>query len=171
MQSAPATGSEFSFELTLPISAPSQHSSPAPPPFQAPALSGRILVVEDNRVNQRVIELLLEKLGLTPVVVADGAAAVEVAVFEKWSAVLMDCQMPGMDGFEATRQIRRRLAGQPLPIIALTANAMAGDRDACVAAGMDDFIPKPIRQEELRACLERWLVPAATSTGIGGEPV
>jgi CheY-like chemotaxis protein len=62
-----------------------------------------------------------------------------------------------MDGFEATRQIRQRLAGRSLPIIALTANAMTTDRDACAAAGMDDFIPKPVRQEELRTCLERWL--------------
>jgi len=62
-----------------------------------------------------------------------------------------------MDGLEATREIRKKLNGRPLPIIALTANAMAGDREACVAAGMDDFVPKPVRQEELRACLERWL--------------
>jgi CheY-like chemotaxis protein len=74
--------------------------------------------------------------------------------------VLMDCQMPGLDGFETTRQIRKKLAGRPLPIIALTANAMTGDREACVAAGMDDFLSKPVRQEELRACLDRWLSKA-----------
>ncbi len=73
----------------------------------------------------------------------------------------MDCQMPGMDGFEATRQIRTRLQGRPLPIIAITANAMPEDREACLAAGMDDFIAKPIRQEELRTCLKRWIrIPA-----------
>jgi CheY-like chemotaxis protein len=125
------------------------------------ALAGRLLVVEDDRVNQRVIELMLEKFGLKCVVVADGAAAVEVATFEYWDAILMDCQMPGMDGFEATRQIRRRLNGKALPIIALTANAMTGDREACLAAGMNDFIAKPVRQEELRTCLERWLPPPA----------
>jgi CheY-like chemotaxis protein len=113
--------------------------------------------VEDDRVNQRVIELLLQKFGLTSAIIADGSSAVEVATFERWDAVLMDCQMPGMDGFEATRQIRARLGGRKLPIIALTANAMSGDREACFAAGMDDFVPKPIRQAELRACLERWL--------------
>lgn len=152
-------GSEFTFDLTLPLAPP-----PAPPHARQAApgarpLAGRLLVVEDDRVNQRVIELMLEKFGLRSVIVADGAAAVEVATFEHWDAVLMDCQMPGMDGYEATRQIRQRLAGKRLPIIALTANAMSGDRDACLAAGMDDFIPKPIRQEELRACLERWLAP------------
>ncbi len=149
-------GSEFSFELTMPLSAMPTRSSRSP--FAQPRpLAGRVLVVEDDRVNQRVIELLLEKLGLQCVIVGDGESAVEVATIERWDCVLMDCQMPGMDGFEATRQIRRRLAGRPLPIVALTANAMVGDRDACVAAGMDDFIAKPVRQEELRSCLERWL--------------
>ena len=157
VQSTPAVGSEFSFELTLPLAAPPVRPSQAPFGPAARLLSGRLLVVEDDRVNQRVIELLLQKLGIESVIVADGASAVEVATFEHWDAVLMDCQMPGMDGFEATRLIRKRLQGRPLPIIALTANAMSGDREACVAAGMDDFIPKPVRQEELRACLERWL--------------
>ena len=151
-------GSEFSFELTMPLGS-AFTGSPSRSPFAkpAPALSGRLLVVEDDRVNQRVIELLLQKLGLTSVIVADGVSAVEVATLEHWDAILMDCQMPGMDGFEATRQIRKKLAGRPLPIIALTANAMTGDREACVNAGMDDFLAKPVRQEELRTCLERWL--------------
>ena len=155
VHSSPGSGSEFSFDLTLPLSLP-----PAAGPAAAAIetrLHGRLLVVEDDRVNQRVIELMLERLGLRSVIVADGAAAVEVAVLEHWDAILMDCQMPQMDGYEATRRIRARLNGKPLPIIALTANAMRGDRDACVAAGMDDFIAKPVRQEELRACLERWL--------------
>ncbi len=69
----------------------------------------------------------------------------------------MDCQMPGMDGLEATRLIRTKLQGRPLPIVALTANAMNADRDACVLAGMDDFLAKPVRQEELQSCLERWI--------------
>jgi CheY-like chemotaxis protein len=120
-------------------------------------LVGRVLVVEDDRVNQRVINLLLGQLGIETVIVADGASAVDLAVRQLWDAVLMDCQMPGMDGLEATRQIRRRVQGRELPIIAITANAMAGDREACVAAGMDDFLAKPVRQEELRMVLERWL--------------
>ncbi len=157
VESEPGAGSVFSFDLTLPVSVPAKRTSKSPFPVIPRTLSGRLLVVEDDRVNQRVIELLLQKFGLEAVIVADGSSAVEVATFERWDAVLMDCQMPGMDGFEATRQIRSRLQGRPLPIIALTANAMSGDREACVAAGMDDFIAKPVRQEELRACLERWL--------------
>jgi signal transduction histidine kinase len=162
VQSVPGAGSEFSFELTLPLSVPPvARGSRVPFPVPGPLLSGRVLVVEDDRVNQRVIELLLEKLGLDSSIVADGAAAVEIATTDQWEAILMDCQMPGMDGFEATRQIRARQQGRPLPIIALTANAMPENRDACLAAGMDDFIAKPIRQEELRTCLERCLrIPA-----------
>jgi signal transduction histidine kinase/CheY-like chemotaxis protein len=161
VQSQPNVGSEFSFDITLPIgTTPARAPAPVPADPASPksdALTGRVLVVEDDRVNQRVIELLLRKLGLNAVIVADGVSAVELATLQHWDAILMDCQMPGMDGFEATRRIRARLQGQPLPIIALTANALAGDREACTAAGMNDFIPKPVRQDELRSCLARWL--------------
>ncbi len=150
-------GSEFSFELTFPIATAPAHVSRSPFLPRRPPLSGRILVVEDDRVNQRVIELLLQKLGIESEIVEDGSTSVNLANTQHWDAVLMDCQMPGMDGFEATRQIRKNLAGRPLPIIALTANAMTGDREACTAAGMDDFLAKPVRQEELRVCLQRWL--------------
>jgi CheY-like chemotaxis protein len=156
-------GSKFSFELTMPLGEAPLRPSRSPLAGQLRSLAGRILVVEDDRVNQRVIELMLQKMGLQSVIVADGESAVQVAVLEHWDCVLMDCQMPGMDGFEATRQIRRKLAGRALPIVALTANAMVGDRDACVAAGMDDFIAKPVRQEELRSCLERWLAVGVQS--------
>ncbi len=157
VQSHPGEGSVFAFELTVPVGTAPVRSSQLPFGSRERLLRGRLLIVEDDRVNQRVIELLLEKLGLDSVIVGDGASAVEVATLEPWDAVLMDCQMPGMDGFEATRLIREKLAGKPLPIIALTANAMAGDREACLAAGMDDFIPKPVRKDELRSCLEKWL--------------
>ncbi|HEY1107173.1 MAG TPA: ATP-binding protein [Opitutaceae bacterium] len=157
VQSTPGHGSTFSFELALQLAATPTPPVPAVGIETANTLKGSVLVVEDDRVNQRVIDLLLKSYGLQSTIVADGASAVEVAVFERWDAVLMDCQMPGMDGFEATRQIRARLQGRPLPIIALTANTMAGDREACLAAGMNDFVAKPVRREELRACLERWL--------------
>ncbi|MBI5766568.1 MAG: response regulator [Verrucomicrobia bacterium] len=163
VQSTPGVGSEFSFELTMkPGAAP---LSPSRSPFarKPQLLEGRVLVVEDDRVNQRVVELLLEQLGLTPTIVGDGASAVEVALLEPWDVVLMDCQMPGMDGYEATRRIREKLAGRPLPIIALTANAMTGDREACLAAGMNDFLAKPVRRDELRSCLEKWLAQTPTA--------
>jgi signal transduction histidine kinase/CheY-like chemotaxis protein len=157
VQSKPGVGSEFSFELTLTCTATPLTPSKSPFLQKPRQLSGRVLVVEDDRVNQRVVELLLEQIGLDPVIVGDGASGVEVALLEPWHAVLMDCQMPGMSGFEATRLIREKLAGRPLPIIALTANAMAGDREACLKAGMDDFLAKPVRRDELRACLEKWI--------------
>jgi signal transduction histidine kinase/CheY-like chemotaxis protein len=157
VQSALGHGSEFTFELILPLSAAPVRPSQAPFSLQPRQLSGRLLVVEDDRANQQVMEILLGTLGLEAVIVGDGASAVEIATRERWDAVLMDCQMPGLDGVEATRQIRQRLNGQRLPIIAFTANAMSSDRAACLAAGMDDFISKPVRQAELRACLERWL--------------
>ena len=157
IDSVKGEGSEFRFEITLPIGVALSDDA-AVEAASAPRLNGRILVVEDDRVNQRVIALMLEKLGLTSSIVADGAAAVEVATTDSWDAVLMDCQMPVMDGFEATRRIRKNLDGRNLPIIALTANAMSGDREACLEAGMDDFLAKPVRLPELRASLQKWLV-------------
>uniref|UniRef100_UPI0040494B3C ATP-binding protein n=1 Tax=Cephaloticoccus sp. TaxID=1985742 RepID=UPI0040494B3C len=126
-------------------------------------LQANILVAEDDAVNQRVIQLMLKRIGVTCSIVSNGEAVVRSAVDGSWDAVLMDCQMPGMDGYEATRQIRSELAGKALPIIALTANAMNQDREACLAAGMDDFLTKPIRQEELFNCLNRWVSPASKS--------
>ncbi len=154
VESTPGVGSEFSFELVFTLAAP---PPPAPSAATLRRLHGKLLVAEDDRVNQRVIEMLLQHMGLSATIVTDGEAVVEVAVLEPWDAVLMDCQMPGIDGYEATRRIRARLGGRKLPIIALTANAMADVREACLAAGMDDFVAKPIRHDELRAALERWL--------------
>jgi CheY-like chemotaxis protein/anti-sigma regulatory factor (Ser/Thr protein kinase) len=148
-------GSVFSFVVTFPVGVEPLASTSVP--SEALSLSGRLLVVEDDRVNQRVIELLLKNLGLSAEIVADGASAVDAAAGGSWDAVLMDCQMSGMDGFEATRRIRENLRGRRLPIIALTANAMEGDREKCIAAGMDDFIAKPVRRADLRACLEKWI--------------
>jgi two-component system, sensor histidine kinase len=162
VESTPGAGSTFSFELTLPVGETPKRAAAASTRPASPSLTGRVLVAEDDRVNQRVIEMLLQDAGLQSTIVPDGATAVEFASLKPWDLILMDCQMPGIDGFEATRRIRERLAGQRLPIIALTANAMAGDRERCLAAGMDDFVAKPIRQEELHAALQRWLGPATS---------
>jgi signal transduction histidine kinase/ActR/RegA family two-component response regulator len=156
VSSTPNHGSEFSFEITVPKASISPAAAILPQ--QSKLLNGRVLVAEDDPINKRVIQLMLKRLGLECVVVDDGAAAVAAVEQASWDAVLMDCQMPIMDGFAATRQIRAHLQGRPLPIIALTANVMPNDRAACLAVGMDDFLAKPVRQDELRAALANWLV-------------
>ncbi|MCB9648224.1 MAG: response regulator [Deltaproteobacteria bacterium] len=124
------------------------------------APSMRLLVAEDNPVNQLVARRILERLGLTADVVADGEAAVAALSTGAYSAVLMDCHMPGTDGFEATRRIRRGDAGPDvvqIPIIALTADARAEVRQRCLDAGMSDYVSKPVRIEDVRSLLQRWV--------------
>ena len=126
----------------------------------AERLKGRILLAEDNLINQRVALGMLARLGVEVKVANNGAQALECALTEPFDLVLMDCEMPVMDGFEATRSLRARLpsdAGRRLPIVALTANAMAGDREKCIEIGMDDYISKPIRMDDLLGTLSRWL--------------
>ena len=118
-----------------------------------------MLVIEDDRVSQSVIRLMLERFGVTSEIVDNGAAGIEAVTRGSWDAVLMDGQLPGMDGYETTRRMRGVLAGRRLPIIALTANVMVGNRQMSRDAGMDDFLAKPIRLDELHACLKKWLPP------------
>jgi len=119
---------------------------------------GCILLAEDNVVNQRVAKKMLEVLGYRVDVVPDGVKAVEAVFQQSYDAVLMDGFMPEMDGFDASREIRRREKGpRRIPIIALTANALEGDRERCLEAGMDDYITKPVRREVLQATLQKWV--------------
>jgi CheY-like chemotaxis protein len=123
-----------------------------------------ILVVEDNVVNQKVAAGILRSLGLEVRVAGDGSEAVEMCASNQYAAVLMDCQMPVLDGFEATRRIRA-MNCRRVPIIALTAGAADTERQLAIDAGMDDFLSKPIGRLELRTVLGRW-VAAEQSVAI-----
>jgi signal transduction histidine kinase/DNA-binding response OmpR family regulator len=135
--------------------------SSAPPPTSAvPAAGPRILLVEDNPVNREVAVGMLESLGCETEAAENGWLAIEAMNASTYDAVLMDCQMPVMDGLTATGEIRRReqtSGSARVPVIALTANAMEGDRERCLAAGMDDFLSKPFTQQQLATLLRRWL--------------
>jgi CheY-like chemotaxis protein len=129
-----------------------------------------ILLAEDNLVNQKVAHKTLEKLGYRVDIVGDGNAAVAAWQTGRYDLILMDCQMPELDGYAATREIRRLQAGaRHTPIIALTAHAMKGAAAECTSAGMDDYLSKPIDRERLEACLERFLGPAAQAAGNDAE--
>ncbi len=156
--SSPGLGSTFRVTLPLPIAAPST----AAPEVRSGAvrLTGRVLVAEDNPVNQLVARTTLQSLGLTVTVVEDGLAAVEAVAEETFDLVLMDVQMPRLDGYQATGRIRR--TGDTVPIVAVTAGAFDEDRQAATAAGMDGFLPKPWTQAQLVAVLTAHLA-AATS--------
>ncbi|MET0209868.1 MAG: response regulator, partial [Burkholderiaceae bacterium] len=162
------------FRAVTGILASAQHEPTAHHPRPRLALEsqpgGRVLLVEDNAINQAVASAMLRKLGLAVTVATNGLDAVRLACTGAFDLVLMDCQMPGMDGFEATRRIRAlesgREGGAVLPIIALTANALAGDREACLAAGMTDYLSKPVTGTKLAQMLERHLpLRAAPPTG------
>ena len=131
------------------------------PPDRTRQLS-RVLIVEDNAANLKVTVRMVERLGYRADVAANGAEAVSILERVQYDALLMDCQMPEMDGYEATRLIRAaESTGRHVPIIAMTAAALAGDRERCLAAGMDDYISKPVKLHVVAALLERWIaIPA-----------
>jgi PAS domain S-box-containing protein len=183
VDSAPGAGSTF--WITFPVRAPAGAGAAAPPTVAvAPAAAaeraltapGRVLVVEDNRVNQRVATLMLEKLGYQADVASSGPEAIAAVERTSYVAVLMDCQMPGMDGFRCTAELRRReaITGR-LPIIAMTADAMEGARERCLAAGMDDYLAKPVQTRQLGLVLRRHVaapdraLPAAPAPAAGPD--
>jgi CheY-like chemotaxis protein len=129
--------------------------------------SFRILVAEDQATNWMLIERLLTKRGHSAVNVTDGSGVLRKLESERFDLILMDCQMPVLDGYDASREIRRREATEQrprIPIVAMTASAMRGDRERCLAAGMDDYIAKPIDGDKLDHLLAQWL-PEAEPAG------
>lgn len=138
-----------------------------PTPVRPPArLAGHVLIAEDNAVNQILAQRLVNALGLTSEVVPNGAIALQAIAERSFQAILMDCQMPDLDGYEATRRLRQNPATAAIPVIAMTANAMKGDRELCLAAGMNDYVSKPIRLDRLREVLSRYLDAAPKVTSV-----
>jgi CheY-like chemotaxis protein len=178
----PIRQSQLRAWLAAILGQPAGPSAPATVPTADPEPSAetvvpRILVAEDNIVNQRVVVRMLERLGYAADVVANGVEAVAAVARFPYAAILMDCQMPEMDGYEATEAIRsheRGAAGpgRRVPIIALTANALAADRERCLLAGMDEYLAKPIRPDALVGALDRWATtsspsPSPHALGVG----
>ncbi len=177
LRSTENIGSVFWFQIPL---SRSRKNDAAPEDTQtapsAPAVSRkpRVLIVEDNAVNQKVASRLVERGGFDYAIADNGIAALEQLERSSFDAVLMDCQMPQMDGYQATAAIRRKeKGGAHIPIIAMTAHAMEGDRERCLEAGMDDYLTKPVNRQELISALERWIQRSGngvTAVGAGTSP-
>lgn len=162
VESEEGKGSAFWFIASFACT--DKSTEPAKPTFnngQTLQLDARVLLVEDNPINQMVASKMLQKVGLKAVLANNGKEALEKLQQQTFDLVLMDCQMPEMDGFDATREIRRLALEtpqhQPLPVVAMTANVMSGDRERCLEVGMDDYIGKPVQREHLESVLKKWL--------------
>jgi len=165
VHSVPGEGSTFWFELAFGVVRMPQPERVAD--AAAARVGGQVLLAEDNEVNQMVVQAMLEQLGCTVEIVCNGLQAVEALRSRSFDLVFMDCHMPEMDGYEATRRLRahEQPLGRRTPIVALTAAALAEDRDRCLACGMDDYLTKPVSLPQLRAALARW-IPAAYSVTL-----
>ncbi len=174
VQSEVGRGSTFWFRIPfVPADEEVVVAAPAPAePVPGAAASGlvRVLVADDVEFNQRLASLMLRKIGCTVEFAANGRIAVEQTAAKTYDVVFMDCQMPELDGFDATREIRQRETstganGRRVPIVAMTASAVVGDRELCLAAGMDDYVTKPLNIDELRRVILRWGVAAQAGGG------
>jgi signal transduction histidine kinase/HPt (histidine-containing phosphotransfer) domain-containing protein len=183
LTSTPGTGSVFTLTIRCPLAVAESVTAEHPGPTasrqaggapQAPAAAhARLLLAEDNPTNQKLAMALLRNLGYTVDVAGNGREVLERLKERRYDLILMDCQMPELDGYETTGIIRRDGGTSArIPIVAMTANAMAGDREQCLAAGMDDYVPKPIQREVLARTIERWLSrPAAPDAATAPMPV
>jgi len=156
LESEPGRGSAFHFTLSFAIAQRPAATVPATARIECPSRRLRVLLAEDNAINQKVSAQLLERLGHQVDVAGNGREAVAAAARAQYDLVLMDCQMPEMDGYAAARAIRLMDGGHNLPIVAMTANAMAEDRGRCLEAGMDGYLAKPISLARLEAALAEW---------------
>jgi signal transduction histidine kinase/CheY-like chemotaxis protein len=183
LSSWPGRGALFWFTLNLPalpapagerVTVGAASATTALDSGSGESLSGRVLLAEDNPVNQELALAMLEGLGLHVDLASDGREAVRVLERAHYDLVLMDCQMPVMDGFQATAEIRKREradGSRHLPVLALTANAMEGDLERCLSAGMDDYLAKPFTRKGLQALLRRWLGPGpGAEVRTGAQP-
>lgn len=160
VESAVGKGSKFYFYITLPIgNSESQVSSVQHRNVIPQERKIRVLVADDNTINQQIAVKMLEKIGVYADVVGNGLEALKALAERPYDLVLMDCQMPEMDGYEATRQIRTsgQTASSHIPIIAMTANAMKGDAEKCIEAGMNDYLTKPMTLEKLEERVAHWV--------------
>ena len=170
--SAPGAGSTFAFTVKLARAAGAAAVAPAAPLAAPGARRGCVLVAEDNVVNQKVTARMLERLGFEAEVAGSGEEAVAAARRRRYDLILMDGQMPGMDGFEATARIREFEGPvRRTPIVALSASAMRGDRERYLGAGMDDYVSKPMSPEQLAAVLERWTRAGGVAPAEPARPV
>ena len=156
-------GSTFTLEIPLFFCQHGQCAGRSMPAASAPPTQLNVLLVEDNAVNRSVIEAMLQSLGHRVICASDGQQAIDLLAHEPISLVLMDCRLPALDGYQTSRLIRQRFTAAQLPIIALTANALPGDREACLASGMNDYLAKPFKRTELQRLLQQWSSPRAST--------
>jgi CheY-like chemotaxis protein len=155
VESERGAGSKFSFDIRLPVAVEEIPGEQGHPSLSMPATRLlKVLLAEDNLINQKVAVSLLESAGYSVEVANDGFEAIAAVQRSQFDVILMDCQMPGMDGYAATRAIRQLAQGNQTPIVAVTANSLPEDRQKCVEAGMDDFLAKPIVKKELYRILD-----------------
>jgi PAS domain S-box-containing protein len=169
VESTPGAGSRFHFELRFTtVASPGvprrKQRKEATLATQERLRGAHLLVVEDNAVNREIASEVLRRAGVRVSLACDGREALAMLARERFDGVLMDCQMPDMDGYEATRQIREQPQWRDLPVIAMTANALVGDRDKVLLAGMNDHIAKPLQIDDMFATLARWIRPGAAAS-------